>query len=139
MIASGPSSAGSAGSQYQGHVSDYPTSRVAFRISAELRSVRFKADNIELFCDDGGHPREDLAPIRLDFTSRRNFEGSRYKVEPDGTETYYKVSGRLLGGNRARGSLIVFVNVENPPGSPQATAPDCSTGGGKYAWHAKRQ
>jgi hypothetical protein len=107
------------------------------RSGGALNRARFQAKDVSLACEDAFR-RSDLGPVNLRFSTARSFEGSRYTVDSNGTERYFKVRGELISGDRARGYLYFF---EDPVDSPPAGAlyePDCGTSGERYGWRARR-
>lgn len=127
---------------YQGTVVGDASATVSFQVetgkSGKRKRAVFQAAKVQVFCDDGLAQRETFLPIHLRFRNGKVFRGEDYFIEP-GTiyQTYYEVSGRLLSGGRARGTIVFISNVFDPPGTAPAPNPDCSTGQ-EVAWTAQR-
>jgi hypothetical protein len=114
---------------YSGSFADYGIGGVSFRVKS--KTVRFEATNVFVVCQDGTHKRLSFAPTSVPFIGRRSFEAAKYSLDPDGTERYYGVGGRLGEGGRVRGFLVYFRNAPHPHER------DCSTEG-KVRWTARR-
>jgi hypothetical protein len=125
---------------YVGTLVGYGERNVRFEVphwSGTNAKVRFKAEGVELVCDDNSSREVDFSAIRLPLVSRTVFQGQRYRRRPNGDWSYYEVKGRLLGPRRAIGYLYYVEDPFDPPGSENR--PECSTGGQLYlTWKARR-
>lgn len=105
------------------------------------QSGQFTAEDLKLSCEDGSTMRFSpiSAPEHVGFhDSRSEFDGRRYYSTDSGaaSEYYYRIHGRLLGKNRARGFVFLYLNPFDPPDG--SNGPECTTTGGQQTWKASR-
>jgi hypothetical protein len=126
---------------YRGSIIGEPSAAVEFHVAVSAKGKRqgaiFETAGTKLTCDDGSTGLAGFLPTPFPFRSARRFRGEAYSLEP-GTayETYLEVSGRLITGGRARGTLFFVSDVFDPSGS-SGPNPDCGTPG-EVAWTAER-
>lgn len=112
-------------------------STVAFRVIAKHgknSAAVFKAENVELFCEDLTQTRVTLDPVKVPFKRHGRFHVEIYSLEQNGDESFYEVDGRLRSRERATGSLHYVSDPVNPPGSGAPS--DCDSL--NVIWKAKR-
>ncbi len=99
------------------------------------RSVAFRATQIVLDCEDGSQRRMDFLRYRTKVNRDGAFKFQQYKLFEGTGQSYYEVSGRVVGRRRLTGYLY-FIGDSFPPNSE--SNPDCTT---LYPqqWNAKRR
>lgn len=139
-VAVSPSAgAGTVPREYRGTFVADPAATVAFRVERKgaRRFVVFEADNVEMACDDGTVERVNIVPDAFPLRRDGLFRGIHYS-NTTVIQGYYEVKGRLLGGGRAKGSILLLGDyLDHPSFPPGSGIPDCSTFG-RRTWSAER-
>jgi len=121
---------------YVGTVPELFKGRVLLELKPDGKRPKhgsFEARQIEVVCGDDDLANRNFRPLRIQFHSPREFQGTRYTTSPSSTERYLSVEGHLAQGGRARGYIMFFSN------SPDPDEPDCSFNAGALLWKATRR